>query len=145
MLQRERSVIAILTNMHNSALPYALAYTVGDALLGRPSRDWVRDYKAQEARMGPPPLPPAPSAVAPTAADAGEYEHAMYGRARLTSTGDRLTFSYGTLSGVLTGSSVTWQRSDMAALLGPGRVSIGGAQSLVLEAAGERFEFARVR
>jgi CubicO group peptidase (beta-lactamase class C family) len=145
MLPQRRSGIAVLTNMHNSALPYALAYTVGDALLGRPSRDWARDYKTQEARMGPPPLPPASSAVAPTATDAGEYEHALYGRARLTSTGDRLTFSYGTLSGVVTGTSVTWQRSDMAALLGPGRVSISAAQSLVLDAAGERFEFARVR
>ena len=145
MLPQQRSGIAVLTNMHNSALPYALAYTAGDALLGRPSRDWARDFKAHEARLGPPPLPPAPNAVAPTPADAGEYEHALYGRARLALSGDRLTFSYGTLSGVLTGTSVAWQRSDMTALLGAARLSMGASQSLVLEAAGERFEFARVR
>lgn len=145
MLPQRRDGIAILTNMHNSALPYALAFTAGDALLGRPARDWAQEFKTQEARMGPPALPAAPNAVAPAPTDAGEYEHPLYGRARLALAGDRLTFSYGTLSGVLNGSSVTWQRSDMAALLGPARLSIGPSQSLVLETAGERFEFARVR
>ena len=55
-------------------------------------------------------------------------------------------FSYGTLSGEIQASTVNWLRTDMAAVLGPGRTSIGGSgATLVLEAAGERIEFTRVR
>ena len=59
---------------------------------------------------------------------------------------DRLMFTYGTLAGTLSGTTVTWQRTDMAAVLGPGRLSVhGGGATLVLEAGGERIEFTRVR
>jgi hypothetical protein len=59
-----------------------------------------------------------------------------------------LVFTYGTLSGVVVDTTVTWTRSDMAAVLGAGRLSLrteADAKRLVLETAGERFEFTRVR
>jgi CubicO group peptidase (beta-lactamase class C family) len=145
MAPQQRLGVAVLTNMHNSAVPYALAYSVADRLLERPPRDWVKEYKTLEARMGPPALAsPGTALEAPGAAAAGEYEHPVYGRARLSTEKDRLVFSYGTLSGAIDGTTVTWRRSDMAAVLGSSRLSISGA-TLVLEAAGERIEFARLR
>jgi CubicO group peptidase (beta-lactamase class C family) len=147
MVPRQRLGIAVLTNMHNSSLPYALAYTVADRLLDRPARDWTTEYKTLESRLGPPALAnPATTLEAAAVASAGEYEHPVYGRVRLAAVDGRLVLSYGTLSGAVEGTTVKWLRSDMAAVLGPGRLSMTGAGStLVLEAAGERFEFTRVR
>ena len=147
MAPQHRLGIAVLTNMHNSALPYALAYSVADRILDRPSRDWTAEYKTLEPRMGPPALAkPAAVLEAATPSAAGEYEHALYGRVRLAPVDGRLVFSYGNLTGALDGTTVSWQRTDMAAVLGPGRLSVtSGGSTIVLEAAGERFEFTRVR
>jgi hypothetical protein len=147
MAPQPRLGIAVLTNMHNSALPYALAYSVADRILDRPARDWIKEYKALESRLGPPALgSPAAGLEPPGASAAGEYDHPVYGRARLSEEKGRLVFSYGTLSGAIEGTAVSWLRTDMAAVLGPGRLSVAGSGStLVLEAAGERIEFTRVR
>ena len=67
--------IAVLTNMHNSAAPYAVAWSVADRLLGRSDHEWAGEYRRLEARLGPPPLPAAPALEAVGAAAAGEYEH----------------------------------------------------------------------
>ncbi len=148
MIPNARLGVAILTNMHNSTLPYATAFSLVDRVLGRTGRDWAGDFRAAERKLGPPSLPPAsPDTVAPDATSAGEYEHPVYGRARLsiTETG-AMQFEYGTLRGALDGTTVTWTRSDMRAVLGPGRVSIQGATSgLLLYAGGERIAFTRVR
>jgi hypothetical protein len=133
--------------MHNSALPHAVAYSVADRLLDRPARDWVAEYKALESRLGPPALgSPAAGLEPPAVTSAGEYDHAVYGRARLSVEKGQLVFSYGTLSGAIAGTAVTWFRSDMTAVLGPSRLSVtAGGSALVLETAGERVEFTRLR
>ena len=142
MVPQQKMGVAVPTNMHNSTLPHAIAYSAGDALLGRPPRDWSAEFKALKGRLGPPPIAPAQGLVAATPAEAGDYDHPLYGSARLEAQDGRLVFTYGTLSG----TAVSWLRTDMTALLGPGRLSVGTARaSLVLEGGGERFEFARLR
>ena len=147
MMPDQRLGVAVLTNMHNSALPYALAFAIADRVLGREGTAWADNYLAAERRLGPPPMasPSSPlTALAPESA--GEYDHPVLGRATVSIVEGRLQFTYGTLSGIIDGTTITWQRSDMAAVLGPGRVSLQAAGTgLLLEAGGERAEFTRVR
>lgn len=141
--------VAVLANVHNSAAPTAIAYGIVDRVLGRTPRNWIGEYAALEARMVPPPLPAAPpDMTGPTAAAGGTYEHPVFGRATLDERDGRLTFTYGTLTGAIDGTRVTWTRSDMAAVLGAGRISVrdeAGSARLLLEVAGERVEFTRIR
>jgi len=147
MMPDQRLGVAVLTNMHNSALPYALAFAIADRVLGREGRAWADEYLAVERRLGPPPLgAPSSPATALAATSAGTYEHPVYGRATVSLAEGRLRFEYGTLRGVIDGTTVIWQRSDMAAVLGPGRATLqDGETKLLLETGGERVEFTRVR
>lgn len=149
MAPQLRLGVAVLTNMHNSGAPLAIAYSVADRFLGRPARGWLDEYAALEAKMGPPPLPAAPAGLAaPGPASVGTYEHPVFGRASVSERSGGLQFTYGSLSGVIDGTAVSWRRSDMAAVLGPGRIGVrqdGQRTMLLLEAGGERFEFTRVQ
>jgi CubicO group peptidase (beta-lactamase class C family) len=149
LVPQQRIGVAVLTNVHQSAAPTAIAYTVIDRLLGRTAHDYTSEYAEIETRRTTPVLAAPAAPLTAAGADAvGDYEHPLYGRAALSMERGGLVFTYGTLSGVVVDTTVTWTRSDMAAVLGAGRLSLrteADAKRLVLETAGERFEFTRVR
>lgn len=147
MVPGQRLGVAVLANMHNSAVPYAIAFAMADRVLGRDGRAWAEEYLALQRRLGPPPLAaPASPLTAPTPESVGVYAHPVLGRAALSLIGGRLQFEYGALRGWTDDVTIAWQRSDMAAVLGSGRVSVQDEGSkLLLEAGGERVEFTRIR
>jgi hypothetical protein len=147
--------IAVVTNMNNSLLPWAIAHGVADAYLGGPSRDWNAHFLAAErardaaaARAAP---VAAPAALTP--ADwAGVWNHPVYGDVTIATDGP-IELRYGpSMKGILSaaegGAAVTWQRSDLRAVLGVSAARLvdrSGVRTLQLVFGGDTFEFARAR
>lgn len=149
--------VAVLTNMHSTLMPWAMAYAVADAYGGRTGRDWTKYYlttergrDAAQAKQTPVALEGAVDA----AAWVGTYTSPVYGELRIVPAGTGVELQYGstlraTLRPVATGGvAAFWQRSDIAAVLGPSTVrqaASGPATRLTLVLGGDSIDFIRAR
>lgn len=98
LIPGERTGVAVLVNMNQSALPYAVFYSIVDAALGRAARDWGGEFLAVEKRMRPADAPPDTGRIAEPARLAGHYVHPCYGSFDVSESSGRLIARYGTES-----------------------------------------------
>lgn len=147
--------VAVVTNMNNSMMPWAMAYAVADAYAGRPARDWSAHYQAAERARDAAQAKQMPVAVE-GAVDAAQwsatYTSPVYGVLRIVESEGRLELQYGpalraTLRPVANGVAAFW-RPDVLAVVGPSllRLSTRGTDSLLtLQLGGDTIEFTRAR
>jgi CubicO group peptidase (beta-lactamase class C family) len=147
--------IAVVTNMNNSLLPWAIAHGVADAYLGEPARDWNAHFQVAErardaanARFAP-----IASSAALNAVDwSGVWSHPVYGDVTITADGS-IELRYGpSMTGILSaaegGAAVTWQRTDLRAVIGQSAARLvdrNGIRTLQLVFGGDTIEFSRAR
>lgn len=96
LLPRQRFGVAVLANKDRTLMPVALAYTLADAVLGGPARDWDAHFQRVEAeRDAVPPLPPGATAALPPERYAGAYTDPAFGEATVTVERGKLVFAWG--------------------------------------------------
>jgi CubicO group peptidase (beta-lactamase class C family) len=91
--------IVILSNRDSTSLPTALLYRAIDMALGEPVRDWSAELLALDnapAPSAPAPVPGPPQTTTPAkslpiTAFSGTYRSPVYGDARMTASGGKLT------------------------------------------------------
>jgi CubicO group peptidase (beta-lactamase class C family) len=98
--------VAVLTNLHMTALPAALATRLTEMLLGQEPRDWNALYakSAEVARKSAPERPAPKEGTRPTLglkAYAGTYVHPAYGAVRVTLGQGYLAWSWRRWRGTL--------------------------------------------
>jgi CubicO group peptidase (beta-lactamase class C family) len=158
MMPNEKLGIAVLTNMHNTLLPWAIAHTVADAYGGGGRGAWdayfleaERSRSAAQARQAP----KAGTGELDASSWVGTWDSPVYGPLTITSADGRVSLRYGpSLSGDLAPGAtasdavLTWQRSDVLAVLGPSalkRSTRGTDSVLSINLAGDVAEFVKVK
>jgi CubicO group peptidase (beta-lactamase class C family) len=149
--------VAVLTNMNSSLMPWAMAYAIADAYMGRSSRDWTQHYlaaeRARDAAQAKQIPVPVDGSVDP-AIWTGTYMSPVYGELRIVSAGNGLELQYGpalraTLRPVANGGvAAFWQRSDITAVIGPSilrQAASGSDGRLSLALGGDTIDFIRTR
>jgi CubicO group peptidase (beta-lactamase class C family) len=106
LLPDDNSAVAVFTNHGNTFVPYIIAFTACDRLLGAEKTDWngrlkkeIADLKAQgekqlaEMRAAEPTIPDTQPSHA-LDAYCGRYEHPGYGIVTISLSEDQLRFTY---------------------------------------------------
>lgn len=149
--------VAVLTNMNSSLMPWAMAYAVTDAYLGRTQRDWTKHYLALERTRDSAQAKQMPAAVEGTVDAAtwlGTYTSPVYGDLRIVAAETGVELQYGSnLRATLRlaaggGVAAFWQRPDVTAVIGPSMVrqtTTGTETRLHLVLGGDTLEFIRAR
>jgi CubicO group peptidase (beta-lactamase class C family) len=148
--------VAVVTNMHNTMMPWAMAYSIADAFAGRPARNWTAHFQSAERARDAAQLKQTPVAIDGSVDGSvwrGNYASPVYGSLRIVDTDGRLELQYGpalraTLRPVANGVAAFWQRSDILAVIGPSllRTSTRGTDVvLALQLGGDTIEFIRAR
>ncbi len=147
--------VAVLTNMHNTMLPWAIAQSVADLYGGRTGRDWVAHFQRAEAQRDAAQAKATPNVTADPVDPApwsGTWTSPTYGDLTITSGPDGTSLQYGpslraTLRSVAGGGvAAVWSRSDVLAVLGPSllRTAARGTETrLALTLGGDTVEFVK--
>jgi CubicO group peptidase (beta-lactamase class C family) len=146
--------VAVLTNVNASGLPFAVLYSVVDAALGRPGRDWAATFLDLERRARPGDALPDTGQVASAPRFRGRYAHPCYGVMDVVEAPKgKLELRYGRdLAGRLVplGANVfgvRWNQESLRVLAPNARVTfadqVGPAASFALEVGSGPISFTR--
>ncbi len=114
LLPDDNAAVAVFTNKGGTLVPYIIAFSACDYLLGLPASDWngrllaeatqLREEQEKLPTKTNETEPPMPATQPSHALDAycGEYEHPGYGTVTITQEGDQLQFTYNDITSPLT-------------------------------------------
>lgn len=156
MLPGEKLGVAVLTNMHNTLLPWAIAHQVADAYLGGGTRDWTSYFlDAERARNQAAARQRPARGTSPIDSSAwlGEWRSQIYGTVTVSLREGEPWLAYGSaleahlVAGTTAADAVAlWKRSDLDAVLGPTavkRIVRNGQAVLAINFGGDIAEFTK--
>jgi CubicO group peptidase (beta-lactamase class C family) len=143
--------IVVLTNLHDSLLPYAIAHEVTDLYHPGSARDWAEEFRKRELGGRAAGQQPAPAGAPLDPRWNGTWRSPVYGEAVIGPGPEGTALRYGTIDARLAAvddrtASLIWSRRDLAAVVRNAQALLSGEageERLTLVIGGERFEFER--
>jgi len=158
MLPQEKLGVAVLTNMHNTLMPWAIAHAVADTVAPGPvpARDWTAHFLSAERARDTAAAKQRPQPGAGKLDPGrwvGTWTSPIYGDVLIGAGSDGLELSYGpnlraTIGPLGDDAVATWRRSDILAVVGPSmlrQATRDGVARLQLVLGGDTLEFTRSR